>query len=145
MPDAAPVASRAVQRQALRMQQGGPRDTYVLAVAGRRTGKRRAVPVRLIEADGQRWLVAPYGAVGWVHNVRAAEQVTLARGRRTETVRAVQANREEGFPALRQYVTTATIARRAFAVGPDAPTDAYLAIAPHHPVFPIVAAASPSA
>jgi len=49
-----------------------PRTTMLLTIAGRRTGTPRSTPVTMVEEDGQRWLVAPYGPVGWVHNARAA-------------------------------------------------------------------------
>src|SRR5262245_14501595 len=48
----------------------GPRRTYLLTVPGRRTGHPRSTPVPLVERGGERWLVAPYGAVGWVRNAR---------------------------------------------------------------------------
>jgi hypothetical protein len=41
------------------------RHTYVLAVPGRRSGRRYSTPVTLVECDGQRWLVAPYGVTNW--------------------------------------------------------------------------------
>src|SRR5689334_9369148 len=54
--------------------------TYLLTVRGRKTGLPHSNPVTLVEgAEGQRWLVAPYGAVGWVRNARAAGRVTLSR------------------------------------------------------------------
>jgi hypothetical protein len=42
----------------------------LLTVRGRKSGQSRTTPVALIERDGQRWLVAPYGAVNWVRNLR---------------------------------------------------------------------------
>ncbi|MDQ1716427.1 MAG: hypothetical protein QOE89_380, partial [Pseudonocardiales bacterium] len=36
--------------------------------------------VDVMEVDGPRWPVAPYGAVNWVKNVRAAVHVELSRG-----------------------------------------------------------------
>lgn len=35
--------------------------TYLLTTRGRKTGKFRTNPVVLVERDGRRWLVAPYG------------------------------------------------------------------------------------
>lgn len=43
------------------------RHTYILTVRGRKTGRAYSTPVILIE-DSERWLVAPYGEVGWVRN-----------------------------------------------------------------------------
>lgn len=56
----------------------------LLTTTGRRTGRPRTVPVVLVEQDGRRWLVAPYGPVSWVLNARAAGRVHLRRGRRDE-------------------------------------------------------------
>ncbi|MDY6811058.1 MAG: nitroreductase family deazaflavin-dependent oxidoreductase, partial [Actinomycetota bacterium] len=53
--------------------------TYLLTTRGRRTGQEHTHPVTLVEQDGRRWLVAPYGPVGWVHNARAAGTVRLRR------------------------------------------------------------------
>src|SRR5215211_7883320 len=81
-----------------------PRTTMLLTVPGRRSGTPRSTPVTLVERDGQRWLVAPYGPVGWVHNARAAGQVELSRGRRTETVRVKELAPEAAAPILKAYV-----------------------------------------
>ena len=64
-----------------------PPHTHLLTVRGRKSGYPHSTPVTLVEGARKRWLVAPYGEVGWVRNARAAEQVTLTRGRRFETVR----------------------------------------------------------
>ena len=39
--------------------------TYLLTVPGPKTGRIHSTPITLVE-NGQRWLVAPYGEVGWV-------------------------------------------------------------------------------
>jgi F420H(2)-dependent quinone reductase len=80
------------------------RHTYVLAVRGRKTGRRYETPVRLIE-NGERWLVAPYGEVAWVRNARAAGEIVLMRGRRAEILRIEQAApgaSSTGATAIRQ-------------------------------------------
>ena len=51
---------------------------HLLTVRGRKSGLPRTTPVNLIEYQGRRWLVAPYGEVAWVRNVRAAGEVELA-------------------------------------------------------------------
>src|ERR671925_348026 len=73
----------------------GPRHTYLLTVQGRHRCTHFSTPVTLIEADRERWLVAPYGEVSWVRNARAAGQVTLSRGRQYETVAIVELGPEE--------------------------------------------------
>ena len=51
-----------------------PPHTYLLTVRGRKSGQPYSTPVTLVEEAGERWLVAPYGEVGWVRNARAAER-----------------------------------------------------------------------
>ena len=63
-----------------------PGPTYLLTVPGRRTGRPLSTPVTLVEEGNARWLVAPYGDVAWVRSARAAGQVTLSRGSRSETL-----------------------------------------------------------
>lgn len=52
----------------------------------------------LVEEGRKRWLVAPYGEVGWVRNARAAKQGILSRGRRFEIVRIVELSAENAAP-----------------------------------------------
>jgi deazaflavin-dependent oxidoreductase (nitroreductase family) len=115
----------------------GPRHTYLLTVRGRRSGVLYCTPVTLVEADGQRWLVAPYGEVSWVRNARVAGQVTLSRGRRSETVAIVELGPEEAAPILKQYVTEVPITHPFFDATPDSPLQAFVAEAHRHPVFRI--------
>jgi hypothetical protein len=77
-----------------------------------------SIPVTLVEEDGRRWLVAPYGEVNWVRNARAAGRVMLSRGRHTEIVRIVELGAQEGAPVLKRYVTEVPITRPFRDVGP---------------------------
>ena len=54
--------------------------TEVLATRGRKSGEERQLPVSPIRLDGQEYLVAPYGEVAWVRNVRAEPNASLRRG-----------------------------------------------------------------
>jgi deazaflavin-dependent oxidoreductase (nitroreductase family) len=117
----------------------GPNSTYLLITRGRRTGKVRTTPVTLIEADGRRWLVAPYGPVGWVHNARTNKLAMLRRGRHSETVRLEEVTDPlEAARVLKSYVTQVAVVRPFFDTPPDAPEDAFVAEVPHHPVFRVV-------
>jgi deazaflavin-dependent oxidoreductase (nitroreductase family) len=115
----------------------GPRHTYLLTVQGRRTGTRYSTPVTLVEEGRHRWLVAPYGEVSWVRNARAAGQVTLSRGRHSETVAIAELGPEEAAPVLKQYVPEIPITRPFFDAKPNAPLAAFVAEARRHPVFRI--------
>jgi deazaflavin-dependent oxidoreductase (nitroreductase family) len=115
-----------------------PRTMMLLTVPGRRSGRPRSTPVTLVEEGGQRWLVAPYGPVGWVRNARAAGQVELSRGGRSETVNVQELALEVAAPILKAYVERVPITRPYFDAAPDAPLAAFAAEAPRHPVFQIV-------
>src|SRR6266508_2661174 len=82
----------------------GPPEIWLITVPGRRTGRPYTTPVSLVEDDGARWLVAPYGEVGWVRNVRAAGRLTLTRGGRSEDVEAAEVEPREAAPVLRRYL-----------------------------------------
>jgi hypothetical protein len=91
--------------------------------------------VTLVEEGDSRWLVAPYGDVAWVRNARAAGQVTLSRGRRSETLPIRELSPAEAAPVLQRYITRVPITRPYFDARPDSPLAAFIAEAPRHPVF----------
>jgi deazaflavin-dependent oxidoreductase (nitroreductase family) len=114
----------------------GPGGMHVLRTRGRKTGLRRATPVNLINYQGSRWLVAPYGPVGWVHNVRAAGEAELLRGTKAERVRLAEATPEQAAPVLRTYLKQLKlVVGPYFDVTPTSPDAAIIAEAPRHPVF----------
>ncbi len=122
----------------------GGRHTYLLTVRGRKTGRLHSTPVTLIE-NGERWLVAPYGEVGWVRNARAAGNVTLRRGRRSETVDIEQVGPTEAAPVLREYIRRVAVTRPFFEPDVDSPLEMFEAEALRHPVFRISRASNPPA
>jgi deazaflavin-dependent oxidoreductase (nitroreductase family) len=113
-------------------------STYLLTTRGRKTGRPLTHPATVVEQDGRRWLVAPYGAVSWVHNARAAGRVTLSRRgqRRSHAVREVPA--KEAGPVLKRYVGVATATRPYFQADKDAPVEDFVAEADRHPVFELL-------
>jgi deazaflavin-dependent oxidoreductase (nitroreductase family) len=77
----------------------------LLTVRGRKSGRPIQTPVAIFVQDGKRYLVAAYGVVNWVRNLRAAEGVaTLTRGRRSEKIQAIELQPETAAPILRQAV-----------------------------------------
>ena len=112
-----------------------PGPTYMLTVPGRRSGRPLSTPVTLVEDGTTRWLVAPYGDVAWVRNARAAGQITLSRGSRSETVSIRELGPTEAAPVLQRYITRVPITRPYFDVVPTSPLAAFEAEAPRHPVF----------
>jgi deazaflavin-dependent oxidoreductase (nitroreductase family) len=116
----------------------GPKFMRLLTVTGRTSGQPRSTPVVPVQTDRGRWLVAPFGEVGWVRNARAAGQVTLRRGRISETLAATEVEVQEAVPVLREYLAlkpAGKYVRAYFDVDPDSSDEAFAADAPHHPVF----------
>jgi deazaflavin-dependent oxidoreductase (nitroreductase family) len=116
----------------------GPSRTYLLTVTGRRSGAPRSTPVTLVEEGGRRWLVAPYGEVAWVRNLRATGRATLSRCGHTVEIAVREVGADEAAPVLKMYVTRVPITRPYFDVRPDSDLAAFRAEAPRHPVFAIV-------
>ena len=117
----------------------GGKSTYLLTTTGRRTGEKRTTPVVLVEADSERWLVAPYGAVGWVHNVRSQPNVSLRRGKKTETLRAEEVGSEAAAPILRRYLERASVTAPFFDAKKGDPVENFEEEASRHPVFKLIA------
>ena len=113
----------------------GPKQTYLLTVPGRKSGKLYTTPVSLVEEEGQRWLVAPYGTVGWVRNAKAAGEVTLSKGGKSETLSITEMGPQESGPILKKYLAIETFPRPYFEAQFDAPVDDFIAEADRHPVF----------
>jgi deazaflavin-dependent oxidoreductase (nitroreductase family) len=107
----------------------------ILSVRGRRSGIIRSTPVDAIEVGSARWLVAGYGPVSWVANVRAAEHVSLSRGGRSASFRAIEAEGSEAVPVLRAYMRQIRVTRPYFDATPDATDAAIAAELAGHAVF----------
>jgi deazaflavin-dependent oxidoreductase (nitroreductase family) len=114
-----------------------PPHTYLLTVIGRKTGRSYSTPVTLVERERQRWLVAPYGDVAWVRNARAAGQVTLQRGRRSQLVKLQELPPEEASPILQTYLAQVPVVRPFFDVTVHSDLRDFAGEASRHPVFRI--------
>lgn len=74
----------------------------VLTVPGRKTGRPVDIPLVVFAHGDDRYLVASYGVVNWVRNLRAADgRAELRRGRATEKVTAIELATEQAAPILR--------------------------------------------
>jgi deazaflavin-dependent oxidoreductase (nitroreductase family) len=113
----------------------GPRSTYLMTTKGRRSGQLRTTPVTLVEHGTDRWLVAPYGSVSWVHNVRTDSAVELRRGRHCERLCAQEVAAAVAGPVLHRYVQAVAVTRPYFDAGPGDPDAAFVDEAAKHPVF----------
>lgn len=113
----------------------GRKDRHLLTVRGRKTGRPLSTPVDVIEEGGARWLVAAYGVTGWVRNVRVHGEVTIARGGRSEGLRAVEVGPLEGVPVLRRYLQEVPVTRPYFTVTSASTDQEFAADLQRHPVF----------
>jgi deazaflavin-dependent oxidoreductase (nitroreductase family) len=117
----------------------------LLAVRGRKSGQPHTVLVLLVEQQTERFLVAPYGVVQWVRNLRAAGTATLTRGRRSETIAVRELEAREAAPILKQYLLLPVSAavRSCFDATKDSPLSAFEQEADRHPVFQITRVEAP--
>ena len=110
----------------------------VLAVRGRTSRQRRTTPVNPLTYEGKRYLVAPRGHTQWCEHAggRGGE---LRVGRRVENFTATELPDEQKPGVLRAYLKRWKFEVGVFfdGVGPDAPDEKLLAIAPGYPVFVI--------
>ena len=121
----------------VRLGVGLPPEFCLLTVRGRRSGKELTNPVLAISQDGHSWLVAPYGDVQWVLNVRINPRARLSRSRSSEDVVLTELEPEDAIPTLRAYIAKAPIVRPYFEVTLSSSDADYIAVAPRHPVFAI--------
>lgn len=130
-------ASSTVNGLMLWMAKRGWGSTQVLTTIGNRSGEVRQVPVSPIEVDGARYLVAPYGEVGWVRNARSDPEVTLQRGRKEREVRLVETTGEAAAAVVMAYYEREKFPRQYMDV-PENPTTAdFVARDGAFPVFRI--------
>lgn len=111
----------------------------LITVRGRKTGLPRTTPLTIVAFSDRRWLMAPYGEVNWVRNLRAAGCATITVGRRKEEVTAVELGptetaaffRDVLVPRVQQTRVGAWIVRHIDQVDLDHPEEA----AKGRPVF----------
>lgn len=114
-----------------------PSYYVLLTIRGRRSGAERTIPIRLMEHDGQEWLVAPYGVRDWVHNARAAGSAVLRRGRRSRQVVLNEVSAPVAAPVLAAYVRKEPVTRPFFDARVGDTVSAFEAEADRHPVFAV--------
>jgi deazaflavin-dependent oxidoreductase (nitroreductase family) len=71
----------------------------LLTVRGRTSGEPRSAPVAIVAIDGHRYVIAAYGEVQWVRNLRSAGEGLISTHRSSEHVTA----KELDPPAARAF------------------------------------------
>ena len=114
-----------------------PGNMALLTVRGRKSGLPRTTPVSLLgESDGQRWLIAAFGEVDWVRNLRAAGEASLKRGRRPQHIFVKELSAEEAAPILKKSLAEAPgFLLKNFDATPESPLKHFEREALNHPVF----------
>jgi deazaflavin-dependent oxidoreductase (nitroreductase family) len=113
----------------------------LLAVQGRTSGKTYVTPVALVKQGQERWLVAAFGEVNWVQNLRAAGRAYLIRGYRSEPIGVIELDASEAAPILQQFLHAYHLVPFIppyFSVTLQSPREAFVREAAQHPVFHIV-------
>ena len=119
-----------------------PGNMALLTVRGRKSGLPRTTPVSLVEHDGQRWLLAAFGAVDWVRNLRVAGEASLKRGRYPEHIVVKEVSAEEAAPVLKHILANAPgFLLKNFDATPESPLKDFEREAANHPVFLVQSAA----
>ena len=112
----------------------------LLSVRGRKSGKISTLPVALVKQGDTRFLVAAFGEVNWVRNLRAAGSAQVTRGRYTEVAGVVELEAREAAPILKQFLTSYHLVPFIppyFDVTPRSPLINFEQEAARHPVFRI--------
>lgn len=112
-------------------------NMYLLTTLGRKSGQERTNPVTVAVRDGHRYIVSPYGNVGWVYNIRASGSAKLERGGKTDEITVTEVDADTAAPVLKQYVEAISVVRPYFDATRDDPVEVFAAEALQHPVFRI--------
>jgi deazaflavin-dependent oxidoreductase (nitroreductase family) len=81
---------RGVNRMTSFMAKRGWGRQVLLTTTGRKSGEPRQVPISPITVDGAEYIVAPYGEVAWVHNVRSRPNVSVRKGKESRAAVLVE-------------------------------------------------------
>src|ERR671936_2312112 len=114
----------------------------LLTIRGRKTGRDRTIPMGVFDRGGRKYIVAAFGEVNWVLNLRAAGVATITHGKRKARYAAEQVQGEEAALVLRDCLAAylpsplaGPMLRQRIAVNADAPLDVLAAAARRTPVF----------
>ena len=109
----------------------------ILEVKGRKSGKLYSIPIRLLELDGKRYLVALQGETFWVKNLRKQKSGQLQYGGHITDFSATELPDQDKLTILRAYLKRWwSVARPLTPItSPDASDDEFVKAEPLHPVF----------
>ena len=114
-----------------------PEIYYLLTVEGWKSGRPHSIPIVLVEEGGKRWLVAPYGAVDWVKNARAAGKIHLSQRKLDEGFAILELSPQAAAPILKMYLQQFPITGPYFGANLESPLSTFVEDARTRPVFEI--------
>lgn len=129
------VLTTTLLRAGVKLVGPGKYPMYLFTVRGRKSGQPRTIPIVIIEQNGKRYLASPFGIVDWVRNLRAAGEAILTRGRRSETVNAIELPQGEAALVLREDIKGGNPFARYFGVTGASSLEEFERAAASHPVF----------
>jgi deazaflavin-dependent oxidoreductase (nitroreductase family) len=142
-----PTANKMVSsllRMGVKLNGPGKTPMYLFTVRGRKSGQLRTTPIAILEQNGNRYLMTPYGVVDWVRNLRAAGEATFTRGRHTDQIRPVELPASDAVPILKSFVESGNPIAKFFDISAGAPLEDFEQLASTHPVFLLQSETSPA-
>ena len=117
----------------------------LLTTRGRKTGKSRTTPVALMKLHDRKFLLATFGEVNWVRNLRATQEAQVGKGGHRDTFRVKELAPEIAAPLFKEILTPYLNSRmmRSFLstgynLGPKSSDEDFLREALRHPMFELI-------
>lgn len=131
------MVTKSMLRAGFRLAGPGNVPMYLITVRGRKSGQPRTTPIVVVEQEGKRYLVSPFGVVDWVRNLRMAGQATLTRGRHVEEVTAAELPSDEAALVLKKSSagTIPSFLAKYFNITAESSPEEFEEAAANHPVF----------
>ena len=113
----------------------------LLSHQGRKSGKLYLTPVALVERENSRWLVAAFGEVNWVKNIRESGNIRLIRGHQEETRAIQEVSQSDAAGILKMFLKDYRFVpffRPYFQASYQSPASDFMDDASRHAVFQIL-------
>lgn len=127
-------APKLINRIVMLINRTGLGRSATLTTTGRHSAEPRKTPISPIEVDGVEYVVAPYGSVGWVYNVRANPDAVMTSGGDVRECRLVEVT-GEAAEVVKAYWDKESFPRPYMDVPEDPTADDFAAKAESFPVF----------
>ena len=116
-----------------------PDRFQILIVPGRKSGRITEIHLCVVETPEKKWLVAPYGPVNWVKNVRAAKQIKIRKRCSVREYIPTEITAKESAPVIKKYLEIEKHPKDYVQVNEHSPLSDIEAEAHRYPVFALEA------